>query len=127
MRRRRASAVPAGVPMTLLVFDPVVAPAIGWRATRRSSSPSTGLQCVGLAALVAGFGLFLLSVGQSVIFAGRPYDAGMVRDFRASAAPDLATYAGRQDHGAGHGRLDNERFHAQGRVEDPVPSMSSRS
>jgi hypothetical protein len=88
-----ASAAPAGVPMTLLVLAPAVALALGWRATRRSSSPSIGVQSVALVGLVAGFGLFLLWAGETLIFAGRPYDAGMVRDFRASTAPDLATYA----------------------------------
>jgi hypothetical protein len=88
-----ASAAHAGVPMTLLALGPAVALVLGWRTTRRASSPRTGVQCVGLAALVAGFALFLLWAGQTVIFAGRPYDAGMVRDFRSSGAPDLATYA----------------------------------
>ncbi len=87
--------------MALLLLAPTVAAVLGWRATRRSSSPSTGLRTVGLAALVAGFGLFLLWAGQTVLFAGRPYDAGMVRDFRASAAPDLATYAVNDSLGSG--------------------------
>ena len=47
----------------------------------------------GLASLLSGFTLFLLWAGVAVIFAGRPYDAGMVSDFSSSAAPDLATYA----------------------------------
>lgn len=96
-----ASAAPAAVPMTLLVLAPSVALVLGWGATRRSSSPSTGIQCVSLAALEAGFGLFLLWAGTTVLFAGRPYDPGMVRDFRASAAPDLATYAVNDSLGSG--------------------------
>ncbi len=96
-----ASTAPSVVPMALLVLAPAVALSLGWRTTRRSSSPSVGLQHVGLAALISGFGLFLLWAGETVLFAGRPYDAGMVRDFRASAAPDLATYAVSDSLGSG--------------------------
>lgn len=93
--------VPAAVPMSLLVLAPCVALVLGWVATMRSSSPATGVQCVSLAGLEAGLGLFLLWAGTTVLFAGRPYDPGMVRDFRASAAPDLATYAVNDNLGSG--------------------------
>lgn len=96
-----SAGAPAWVPMALLVLAPCVALVFGWRATRRSSSPSTGVRCVTLASLAAGFGLFLLWAGTTVLFAGRPYDAGTVRDFRASGAPDLATYAVNDDLGSG--------------------------
>ena len=56
---------------------------------------------MGLAALLTGFTLFLLWVGEAVIFARRPYDAGMLTDFRTSAAPDLATYAVNDSLGTG--------------------------
>ena len=95
-----SAAAPAGVPMTLLVLAPGVALVLGWRTTRRWSS-ATGMQSVGLAALVAGFTLFLLWAGQTVTFAGRPYDPGMLRDFRASAASDLATFAVSDSLGSG--------------------------
>ena len=91
---------PPAVPMLLLALAPAVAFGLGWRATRRAT-PLVGVQCVGLTALVAGFGLFLLWSGQAVMFAGRPYDAGLVRDFRTSAAPDLATYAVSDSLGSG--------------------------
>ena len=94
-------AFPAGLPMALLGFGPVVALVLGWWATRRASLPGAGVQCVGLAALLAGFTLFLLWAGEAVIFAGRPYDAGMLTDFRTSAAPDLATYAVNDSLGTG--------------------------
>jgi hypothetical protein len=96
-----ASWAPAAVPMTLLALGPAMALVLGWRTTRRSSSPSTGVQSVCLAAFVAGLGLFLLWAGQTVLFAGRPYDAGMVRDFRSSGARDLATYAVSDSLGSG--------------------------
>jgi len=87
-----SSAVPGGA-MAFLGLSACVALLLGWRATIRSSSLPTGVQTVGLAALVAGLSLFLLWAGQAVIFAGRPYDAGLIRDARSSTAPDLATYA----------------------------------
>jgi hypothetical protein len=96
-----ASAAPAGVSMTLLLLAPAVAFLLGWASTRRSSSLLIGTQCAGIAALVAGFCLFLLWAGQTVLFAGRPYDPGMLRDFRTSAAPDLATYAVSDNLGSG--------------------------
>jgi hypothetical protein len=96
-----SAAPPSAVPMTLLVLAPSVALVLGWGATRRSSSSATGVQCVSLAALEAGLGLFLLWAGTTVVFAGRPYDSGMVRDFRASAATDLATYAVNDSLGSG--------------------------
>jgi hypothetical protein len=95
-----SAAPPRGVPMGLLGASVAAALLLGWRATRRSSLV-TGVQTVSLAALVAGLGLFLLWAGETVIFAGRPYDAGLLRDFRASAAPDLATYAVNDSLGTG--------------------------
>jgi len=91
---------PPAVPMTLLALAPAVALGLGWRATRRAT-PLIGVQCVSLTALVAGLGLFLVWTGQAVIFAGRPYDVGMVRDFQTSAATDLATYAVSDSLGSG--------------------------
>ncbi|GAA1976311.1 hypothetical protein GCM10009798_41870 [Nocardioides panacihumi] len=88
-----ASGTPAGISIPLLALAPCVALILGWRATRRSTSTTIGLRCVGLAALAGGLGLFLVWGGETVILAGRPYDPGMVRDFATSGAPDLATYA----------------------------------
>ena len=45
--------------------------------------------------------LFLLWAGETVVFAGRPYDAGLLSDFRASGARDLATYAVSDSLGSG--------------------------
>ena len=86
-------AFPTGLPMVVLGLGPVAALVVGWWARRSTSSPGTATQCVGLASLLSGLTLFLLWAGAAVIFAGRPYDTGMVSDFRSSAAPDLATYA----------------------------------
>jgi hypothetical protein len=87
------SAAPAGVATTMLGASAAMPLLLGWRSTRRSGSASTGVATVALAALVAGLGLFVLWAGEAVVFAGRPYDAGMARDFRAGGGPDLATYA----------------------------------
>lgn len=96
-----ASVALGGFAMALMVVAPTLALGLGWRATRRSFSPWVGLHSVGLASVVAGFTLFLLWAGQTVIFDGRPYDAGLLRDFRASGAPDLATYAVSDSLGSG--------------------------
>jgi hypothetical protein len=92
--------VPAVVSMTMLALGPGVAAAAGARAAGRSSW-RVGMQYVGLASLLAGFVLFLLWAGATVAFAGRPYDAGLVSDFRASGAHDLATYAVSDSLGSG--------------------------
>ncbi len=76
----------------MLVLGPGVAGVAGAWGTVRVSW-AVGVQCVGLASLLAGFLLFFLWGGQTVAFAGRPYDPGLVRDFHTSGAPDLATYA----------------------------------
>ncbi len=86
-------AVPAGVPIAVLGLGSVVALAFGWLATERARSLRTGLHCVGFVAVLAGMAVFLLWAGESVACAGRPYDAGLLRDFRSSGVRDLATYA----------------------------------
>ena len=45
--------------------------------------------------------MFLLWAGEAVVAAGRPYDAGLLRDFATSGAPDLATYAVNESLGTG--------------------------
>lgn len=84
-----------------LGLGPLVGVALGWHATARSGSARVGLRCVGIAALVAGFAVFLLWAGEAVVAAGRPYDAGLLRDFATSGAPDLATYAVNESLGTG--------------------------
>ena len=84
---------PAASSMALVAVGPLVAMAVGWLGTARSGSAGSGVACVGLAGLVAGLGLFLVWAGQAVATGGRPYDAGLLRDFTSSGASDLATYA----------------------------------
>ena len=40
-----------------------------------------------------GLGVFIVWVVTTYASDGRPYDAGMIRDFHHSRASDLATYA----------------------------------
>ena len=96
-----STALPTGVPVVLLGLGLLVAATLGWWATTSASSLGKGFQCVGLASLLAGSALFLLWAGQAVVFAGRPYDPGMVTDFRTSGASDLATYAVNDSLGSG--------------------------
>ena len=91
---------PSSISVTMLALGPGVALVAGAWTTIRSSW-HLGMQCVGLASLLAGFVLFLLWAGETVAFAGRPYDAGLLSDFRASGAHDLATYAVSDSLGAG--------------------------
>ena len=46
-----------------------------------------------LAGIVAGLTLFLVVAAHILLTSGRPYDAGLIRDFPGSGLPDLATYA----------------------------------
>jgi hypothetical protein len=93
--------LPDALSLSLLVLGPAVALVAGGWVTRRSGSPLIATQAVSLAALLAGFLLFLLWTGETVAFAGRPYDAGLLRDFRSSGARDLATYAVNDSLGTG--------------------------
>lgn len=92
---------PAPLGSVLLGLGALVAVAAGWLVTARAGSGPAGAVGLGLTALVAGFALFLPWAGATVATAGRPYDAGLLRDFRTSGAPDLATYAVNDSLGAG--------------------------
>ncbi len=91
----------ATLDMVLLALGPLISLVVGWVATRRSTAPGAGIGCVGLTSLIAGFALFLLWTGATVATGGRPYDAGMLRDFKTSGASDLATYAVNDSLGTG--------------------------
>lgn len=93
-----------GLPKGVAIGSMLVIPAatvllgvfVGQGRGRRS-----GRTAVLLASLVSGLVLFLVWVGESLVSSGRPYDAGLVRDFRASGAPDLASYAMSDNLGSG--------------------------
>ncbi len=86
------------VPLAVVVFGPVVVAVLAGRAARNTSAGT-------LAALWTGLvgGLLVFAVWTTVTYAtaGRPYDPGLVRDFHASGAPDLATYAVGDNLGSG--------------------------
>ena len=84
-----------------VVLIPLGSLALGGAAAWRGRSAAEGCQVVLLAALLAGLLVFLGWVGAAVLTGGQPYDPGLVRDFHASGAPDLATYAVDDDLGAG--------------------------
>lgn len=92
---------PAALTDALLVLGPVVALGLGCLATARSGSSRVGVGCIVLTALTAGFALFLVWVGWTVTAAGRPYDDGLLRDFKTSGVVDLATYAVNDSLGTG--------------------------
>jgi len=93
-----SSWVPGVLPVVLI---PLGALALGAAAAWRGRSALAGRQVVLLAALLAGLLLFLGWVGAAVLTGGQPYDPGLVRDFHASGAADLATYAVDDDLGTG--------------------------
>ncbi|HEY5457356.1 MAG TPA: hypothetical protein VIJ96_17990 [Acidothermaceae bacterium] len=76
----------------LLVFGAASA-AVGVAGARRGRSAAAGRVAALLAAVVAGFAVFLIWVTNTLLTAGRPYDPGLVRDFASSSSHDLATYA----------------------------------
>jgi hypothetical protein len=78
---------------TLLLALPFASLSVGALGTWRGRTASTGRRAAALSALGAGMLVFLVWVGDTVLTAGRPYDAGMVRDFHSSGARDLPTYA----------------------------------
>jgi hypothetical protein len=85
-----SSWVPGVLPVVLI---PVGSVALGGVAAWRGRSAAAGRQVAVLAALLAGPLLVLGWVGVAVLTGGQPYVPGLVRDFHASGAPDLATYA----------------------------------
>jgi hypothetical protein len=76
----------------VLVFG-VASAAVGVAGARRGHGAAAGRVAALLAAVVAGFAVFLIWVSDTLLTAGRPYDPGLVRDFASSGSHDLATYA----------------------------------
>ena len=91
-----AVTLPIARPITvlamLLAFGALSA-AIGVAGARRGQTAAAGRVAAVLAAIVAGFAVFLIWVSDTLVSRGRPYDPGLVRDFAASGSHDLATYA----------------------------------
>ena len=86
------------LPLLVALIGPaLVAAAAGHRA--RDSR--TGTLAALWSGLVGGLTVFIVWVTVTYANAGRPYDAGLVRDFHHSGANDLATYAISDDLGSG--------------------------
>lgn len=85
-----ASAFVGTATVCALVLVPL---AVGAVAAWRGRDVRAGRRAVALCAPCAGLLVFLAWAGEAVFADGRPYDAGMLRDFHSSGSPDLATYA----------------------------------
>lgn len=77
----------------LLLAIPLASLAVGAAATWRGRTGTAGRQVALLSAVIAGLVLFVVLASVTLLTANGPYDAGLVRDFPASGAPDLPTYA----------------------------------
>jgi hypothetical protein len=84
---------PGYIATLLLLALPLASLSAGAVGTWRGRRASTGRQAAVLWAIAAGMLVFLVWVSDTLLTAGRPYDPGMVRDFRTSGVHDLATYA----------------------------------
>lgn len=86
------------LPLLIALLGPaVVAVVVGHRA--RDSR--TGTLAALWSGLVGGLTVFIVWVTVTYMNAGGPYDAGLLRDFHRSGAPDLATYAVSDSLGSG--------------------------
>ena len=90
-----------GLSVSIVVL-PLSVGALG--AWRGRGAPA-GRRSAALCALCAGLLVFLAWVAEAVFADGRPYDTGLLRDFRTSGARDLATYALSDNLGAAMGLL----------------------
>ena len=77
----------------LLLVLPAASLTVGALGAWRGGTASTGRLAAVLLAIGSGLLVFLVWVSDTLLTGGRPYDAGMVRDFHSSGAHDLATYA----------------------------------
>ena len=78
------------LPLVVALFGPACVAAL---ASRRSNDVATGTRAALWSGIVGGLGVFIVWVTTTYADNGRPYDAGVLRDFHNSHAPDLATYA----------------------------------
>jgi hypothetical protein len=76
----------------LFLLVPTVSVLVGAVGSRRLGA-RIGFRVSLLSALSAALLVFLIWFGEAALTSGRPYDAGLVRDFRSSGAGNLATYA----------------------------------
>jgi hypothetical protein len=78
------------VPLAVAVLGPASVAILAARASRdQRAATAAALWC----GLVGGLLVFVVWVTGTYVAGGRPYDPQLVRDFRASGAHDLTTYA----------------------------------
>ena len=78
------------IPLAVALVGPA---GIGALAARRTGQASDGTLAALWTAIVGGLLVFAIWVTATYADAGRPYDTGLVHDFKQSGATDLATYA----------------------------------
>jgi hypothetical protein len=86
------------VPLAVAVFGPACVAVL---ASRSSRDARVGTHAALWSGIVGGLLVFIVWVAATYLQNGRPYDAGLVRDFHRSGASDLATYAVGDDLGSG--------------------------
>jgi hypothetical protein len=77
-------------PLLAALLGPAILAAV---AARHCDDAGTGTLAALWSGIVGGLGLFIFWVAVTYAGEGRPYDVVMLRDFRHSHAPDIATYA----------------------------------
>ena len=86
------------LPLLVALLGPALVATV---AGHRARDARTGTLAALWSGLVGGLTVFIVWVAMTYTNAGRPYDAGLVRDFHKSGAHDLATYAVSDDLGSG--------------------------
>jgi hypothetical protein len=84
------------LPLLVALFGPVVVATFAGRRDGRTGTLAA-LWC----GITGGLAVFVVWVIATYAQAGGPYDVGLVRDFHASSASDLTTYAVSDDLGSG--------------------------
>lgn len=85
------------LPLVVALLGPACIAALAGRAARDAKAATHAALWSGI---VGGLVVFVVWVSAAYLRDGRPYDAGLVRDFRTSGAHDLATYAVSDDLGS---------------------------
>lgn len=86
------------LPLAVALLGPALVAAL---AGRSAGNASAGTHAALWAGLVGGLTIFIVWVAVTLTSAGRPYDAGLIRDFHRSSAPNIATYAISDNLGSG--------------------------
>jgi hypothetical protein len=86
------------VPLAVTLLGPACVAAL---ASRSGRDVTAGTRAALWSGIVGGLIAFIVWMTVTYVRDGRPYDAGLLRDFGHSGSPDLATYAVRNDFGSG--------------------------